>query len=149
MKVEELEKLTTARLILAIISTLAVEAALFAIWRWVLPEFGIRVPLGALIAVMVAWAVFAVFDFWLVTRILQRQALVGLPAMIGSQGRVVSPLIPEGQVMIKSELWGAKSIAGHLGSGEMVTVVGQDGLKLIVRRGSKQDLTAAEIKPTH
>ncbi len=126
--------MTTARLILAIVSTLAVEFAFYVIWRWVLPEFDIRVPFWVLMAVMIFWAVFAVADFIFVTHILRRQTLVGLPTMEGSKGKAKSPLNPEGQVMIKGELWGAKSIEGDINIGEVVTVVGQDGLQLVVRR---------------
>ncbi len=126
--------MTTARLILAIVSTLAVEAAFYVIWRWVLPEFDILLPLWVLIAVMVFWAVFAVVDFIFVTYVLRRQAVVGLPTMVGTKGKARSLLSPEGQVMIKGELWGAKSIDGNIAVGEAVTVVGQDGLQLIVRR---------------
>jgi membrane-bound serine protease (ClpP class) len=130
--------MTAARLILAVISTAATEVALYAIWRWVLPEFGIKIPLGVLIAVMAAWAVFAVFDFWFITRIMKRQALIGLPTMIGSKGKVAIPLAPEGQIIIKGEIWSAESIDGNMDSGEVVMVVGQDGLKLIVRREDKK-----------
>ena len=137
--------MTLARLILAIVSTAAVEAALFAIWRWVLPEWGIEIPLAVLIGVMVAWAIFAVVDFWFVTRTLKRQNVVGLPTMIGSKGKVAQSLTPEGQVIIKGELWGAEAIDGNIGSGEVVTVVGQDGLKLIVRKEDK----GLHAKPTH
>jgi len=128
------KKMTAARLILAIVSTSAVEAALFVIWRWVLPEWGIEIPLVALIAVMAAYAVFAVVDFWFVTKVLKRQTVVGLPSMVGSKGKVASPLAPEGQVRIKSELWGAESPDRNIDIGEEVMVVGQDGLKLIVRK---------------
>ena len=124
--------MTTARLVLAIVSTLAVEAALFTVWRWVLPGWDIEIPLAVLIAVMVFWAVFAVVDFWFVTRTLKRQTVVGLPTMVGSKGKVASPLAPEGQVTIRGELWGAESIGGNIDTGEWVTVVGQDGLKLMV-----------------
>jgi len=106
--------MTLARLIIAIASTLAVEVALFSAWRWVLPAYNIDISLWALIAVMSAYAVFAVFDFWLVSHILKRQTLVGLPDMIGSKGKVSSPLAPEGLVKIKSELWGAQSIDGNI-----------------------------------
>ena len=126
--------MTTARLIIAVVSTLVVEFAFYVIWRWVLPEFDIQVPLGVLIGVMIFWAVFAVVDFLFVTRILRRQALVGLPTMVGMRGKVRSPLHPEGQVMIKGELWGAKSMDGDIDTGEVVTVVGQDSLQLVVRR---------------
>ena len=128
--------MTTARLILAIVSTSAVEGAFVVIWRWVLPEFGVELPLAVLIAVMAAYAVFAVVDFWFVTRILKRQAVVGLPTMVGSKGKVASPLAPEGLVRIKSELWGAESEEGNIKKGEEVMVVEQDGLKLIVRKSN-------------
>ncbi len=126
--------MTAARLVLAIVSTSAVEAALFAIWRWVLPEWGIEISLVALIAVMAAYAVFAVVDFWFVTRVLKRQTVIGLPTMIGSKGKVASPLAPEGQVRIKGELWGAESLDRNMDIGEQVVVVRQDGLKLFVRK---------------
>ncbi len=128
--------MTLARLIIAIASTLAVEVALFSVWRWVLPEYDINIPLWGLITVMSAYAVFAVVDFWLVSHILKRQTIVGLPNMIGSKGKVSSPLAPEGLVKIKSELWSAQSINGDIDTGQAITVVGQDGLKLIVRRQS-------------
>lgn len=126
--------MTTARLVLAIVSTLAVEAAMYTIWRWVLPDWGIEIPLAVLVALMIFWAVFAVADFWFVTHVLRRQALVGLPTMIGSRGKVASPLAPEGQIKIKGEIWGAESVDQHIERGEEVMVVGQDGLKLIVRK---------------
>jgi membrane-bound serine protease (ClpP class) len=143
------EKITTARLILAIVSTLAVEAALFTIWRWVLPEWEIEIPLAVLIGVMIFWAIFAVVDFWFVTRTLRRQAVIGLPTMIGSRGKVMAPLAPEGQVRIRGELWGAESIDSNIDRGEEVLVVGQDGLKLIVRKAGRNDLKGIEEKPTH
>ena len=128
--------MTTARLILAIVSTSVVEGALFVIWRWVLPEFEIEIPFWVLIAVMAAYAIFAVVDFWFVTQILKRQALVGLPTMIGSRGKVASPLAPNGQVIIKGELWGAESMDRNMDIGQKVIVVGQDGLKLVVRKAN-------------
>ncbi len=126
--------MTTARLIIAVVSTLIEEFAFYAIWRWLLPEFDIYLPVWVLVAVMAFWAVFAITSFILVTRVLRRQALVGLPTMVGTRGKVSSPISPEGQVMIKGELWTARSIDGDINTGEAVTVVGQDSLQLIVRR---------------
>ncbi len=135
--------MTTARFIIAVVSTLAEVFALYAVWRWVLPEFDIYVPAWVLVAVMAAWAVFAMANFIFVTRILRRQAMVGLPTMVGTRGKVRSPISPEGQVMIKGELWTAKSIDGDINTGEAVTVVGQDSLQLIVRRTSAGNLKAS------
>lgn len=126
--------MTTARLIIAVVSTMVEEFAFYAIWRWLLPEFDIYLPVWVLVAVMVFWAMFAVVSFILVTRVMRRQVLVGLPTMVGMRGKVSSPLSPEGQVMIKGELWTAKSIDGDINAGEAITVVGQDSLQLIVRR---------------
>ena len=134
----------TARLIIAIVSTLLEEVALVVIWRWGLPQLGIQLPLSVLIAVMVAWAAYASITFWIVTRTLKRKVLVGLPTMIGSKGKVVSQLAPEGQVIIKGELWGAESIDGNIDSGDGIMVVGEDGLKLVVRKFSRNDLKGAE-----
>ena len=125
--------MTAARLVLAIVSTLAVEVALYTVWRWVLPEWGVEMSLAGIIAVMSGWAVFAVVEFWLVTRVLKKQVMVGLPTMIGTRGKAVYSLHPEGQVRIKGELWGAEAI-DHLDQGENILVVGQDGLKLLVSR---------------
>ena len=124
----------TARLVIAIVSTVLEEVALVVIWRWGLPQLGINLPLYVLIAAMAVWAVYAVTTFWVVTRALRKKAVVGLPTMIGGRGKVVSPLTPDGQVIIKGELWGAKSVDVDIGAREEVVVVGQDGLKLIVRR---------------
>ena len=127
------------RLTFAVISTILEEVALYAIWRWGLPQLDIHLHLAVLIVVMVAWAAYAVTNFWLVTQALKKETVLGLPAMVGSRGKVVSPLAPEGQIRIKSEIWGAKSNVGNIDKGEEVLVVGQDGLKLIVRRSNDFD----------
>ena len=66
--------------------------------------------------------------------------------MIGSKGKVSTPIAPEGFVRIKAELWAAKSQGGDgdIDIGEEVVVVGQDALKLIVRRSSIEDSKRAE-----
>ena len=124
----------TPRLILAIVSTILEEIALVVLWKWGLPQLGIQVPLYVLIVVMSAWAIYAVTTFCIVTRTINRKVLVGLPSMVGSRGKVASPLALEGLVRIKSELWSAKSLDDNIDKGEKITVVGQDGLKLIVRK---------------
>jgi len=122
------------RLIVAVVSTALEETAIVLIWRWVLPGFGINLPLGVLVAAMVAWAIFSTATFLLTTRILKKQPVVGLPSMLGSKGKVASPLAPEGLVKIRGELWGAVSVDGNVAEGEEVEVVGEKGLRLVVRR---------------
>jgi membrane-bound ClpP family serine protease len=100
------------------------------------------------VTVMVAWAVFAITSFIFVTHVLRQRATVGLPTMVGTRGKARSPLNPEGQVMIKGERWGAKSIDGDVNIGEAVMVVGQDGLQLIVRRTGTGNLKASGNRAT-
>ncbi len=126
----------TTRLILAILSTLLEQAALVVIVLWGLPQLDIEIPLAGLIAVMVVWGAFSVFIYRMGSRALRRKPVVGLPAMIGGRGKAISPLAPEGFIRIKGELWEAKSTGGRIDIGEVVTIVGQDGLKLTVQKGS-------------
>jgi len=133
----------TGRLIIAIFSTLVEEAALVVIVLWGLPQIGIRIPLPGLIALMVAWGAFAVFIYRMGSRALRKKPVAGLLTMVGSRGKAASPLAPDGFVRIKGELWEAKSLSGKISTREEVMVVGQDGLKLIVRKGS-DDLEATK-----
>lgn len=132
----------TARLIIAIISTALEELALVVLWRWGLPQLGIKLPLYVLIIAMITLGAYSVTTFWIVTRTLKKKGVIGLPTMIGGRGKAATPLTPEGLVRIKGELWGASSVDGNLDSGEKVFVVGQDGLKLMVRKGDAE-------QPTH
>ena len=129
----------SARLLIAIFSTLLEEAALVVIALWGLPQLGIEIPLGGLITVMVVWAVAAVFIYQMGSRALKKKPIVGLPAMIGSRGKAVSPLAPGGFIRVKGELWEAKSASGRIDIGEEVTVVEQDALRLVVRKGRIED----------
>jgi len=128
----------TARLIYAIVSILLEEAAIVVIALWGLPQVGIEVPLGVLITVMVLFAVFSIFLYQTGSRALRRKPVV-LSAMIGSRGKVVSPLAPVGFIKIKDELWEAESAGGKIDTGKEVMVIEQDGLKLIVRRRNMDD----------
>jgi membrane-bound serine protease (ClpP class) len=128
------KKITATRLVLAVISTGLEEVAIWAIWRWVLPDFGIRLPLLPLMVIMVAWAAFGTWLFILTTRTLKRQSQAGLPSMVGTRGVVASTLSPEGLVKIRGELWGAVSDGGKIYTGAEVVVVGENGLKLSVRK---------------
>ena len=132
-------KLTTARLVLAVITTSVEEVAIWVIWRWLLPEVDIRMPVFVLVGAMIAWAAFSVWLFVFTTGALKKQAAVGLPSMVGAAGKVASRLAPDGMVRIRGELWSATSGEGNIESGEDIIVVSEQGLKLFVRRrGAKR-----------
>jgi membrane-bound ClpP family serine protease len=128
------KNLTRTRLILAVISTSLEEVGLWAIWRWLLPEFGIMLPVWVLIVIMVAWGIFGTWLFIFTTIALKKQAPAGLPSMVGTVGEASGTLAPEGMVKIRGELWGAVSEEGDIADGEGVIVTGENGLKLLVRK---------------
>ena len=105
---------------------------LVAIVLWGLPELGIYLPMGALIAIMVAWAANSIIFYRIGSRALRRKPVPGLSSLVDGKGKVVSPLAPDGVVRISGELWEATSASGRVDIGEEVTVVEQDGLKLTV-----------------
>ncbi len=119
---------------MAIIGTLLQEVAIVVIWLWGLPQIGVFLPIWVLILVMIVWGIYATVAFMVVTKALKRKELVGLPAMIGGRGKAVGHLSPDGLVKVEGELWAAKSVDGNIEGGEKILVVGQEGLKLYVRR---------------
>ena len=130
----------TARLAFAILSTLLEEAGIAAAVLWGLPRIDVYIPMPGLISIMVAWAIFAIFLYRRGTWALEKKPMVGLPSMIGSKARVAKRLFPDGIVRIKGELWEAKSSGENIERGKEVIVVGQNGLKLVVRRKNPDDL---------
>ncbi len=124
----------SGRLIIAIVSTVLEETALALGVLWGLPRLGVHIPLWVLIIVMVAWCAYTVITYRMGSRALKREPIPGLLDMHGSEGKVVSPLALEGLVRIRGELWTAQSVSGRINIDEKVIVVGQDWLRLIVRK---------------
>jgi len=60
--------------------------------------------------------------------------VTGREGMIGLQGKVVTPLTPEGLIKVRGELWKVCSTGASISADEEVTVVGIEGLTLLVRR---------------
>jgi len=112
------------------------EAALVVIVLLGLPRLGIHIPLPGLIALMVLWLAWSVIIYRIGSSALRKKPIISLPDMVGSRGKVVSPLVPEGLVRIKAELWMAKSADREIDVGAKVIVVEQDGLKLVVREST-------------
>jgi membrane-bound ClpP family serine protease len=140
------KRLTTGRLVIAVVTTSLEETAIYVIWRWLLPEYDIVLSVGTLAVVMGAWLIFSVWLFVFTTRVLKRQPAAGLPSMVGTTGKAAGTLSPEGMVNIRGELWGATSVDGNIKTGEKIVVVGEEGLKLQVRRAAPSALRKAQGK---
>ncbi|MBI2829688.1 MAG: hypothetical protein HYX81_00855 [Chloroflexi bacterium] len=124
----------SSRLIVYIVTTVLEAAALIGIARFLLPRFGINISLVWLLVILIAWLGHSVFMYRVMSQTLQRKLLDNLTSMVGSRGMVITPLKPEGWIRIKGELWKAYAEDEMGDVGEEVVVVGQDRLKLIVRR---------------
>jgi len=121
------------RLILSIISNIIEQAIIAAAVLWALPLINVRIPLWGLILIMLAWGFYSIFTHRLGSRALKTEVPAGLGSMVGCRGVVVTALAPEGQVLIKGEIWKAESNSGNLGQGKQIIVVGQNRLKLVVK----------------
>lgn len=122
-----------ARLVVAIVSSIAQVVVIVAILLWLLPRFDIQVPIWGIIVICVIFAVYAVTLYKIGSRTLVWKAIPGLTNMVGLKGQTMTRLAPEGYVRIQGELWEARSEEGVIPNRTKVVVVSQTGLKLIVR----------------
>jgi membrane-bound serine protease (ClpP class) len=62
---------------------------------------------------------------------------VGAQTLVGQPATVISSCRPEGQVRMGGEIWAARCRTGA-DEGDAVTVVGRDGLTLLVEPGGRR-----------
>jgi membrane-bound ClpP family serine protease len=124
---------TTRRTLLTVFVALVDEIALVLILFFVLRRLGIHLPLGFLIALVVALGGGSFMLYRLVTAVLNKKQLTGPEALIGIKGKVITPLNPKGYIKVCGELWEALSIDTSISTDEEVIVVGLEGLTLHVR----------------
>lgn len=127
------------RLVIAIVSTIIEEVAIALAVLWGLPEIGINIPVWIVVVIMIAWASYAVYTYRKGTVALGVGHIMGLPNMIGTRGKVITELNPEGMVKINGELWTARSTAGQIKPGIDIIVTDQKRLKLEVSEGISDD----------
>ncbi len=127
-------KFTILRGLIAVTTTAIEETSIWAIWRFLLPDLGIELPLWVLVLAMSLWLVFSIWLFTFTTFFLKKQKSQGPPSMIGMKGKAAGSLAPSGMVRIKGELWSAQAVDGNITAGEEIRVVGQDRMNLQVVR---------------
>jgi membrane-bound serine protease (ClpP class) len=113
----------------SIITTLLEEAVLVAAVLWLLPRFGINIPLWGLSLMVVALGVYAYITYQLGKKALEKEAMIS--PEVGRRGRATTPISPKGYVRVRGELWQASS-SSFIDTGEEVTVMGMDGMTLLV-----------------
>lgn len=123
--------------IYSIISTVIEEAGIAALMLWLMPIFGIAIPLWVTILVLAGFAVFSYFMYRIGHPTVLYEAVNSPESIIGSTGVVESSLNPQGYVRVCGELWQASGKDGNLEKGEEVIVLSIDGLKLTVANKSR------------
>jgi len=116
----------------SIVTGLLGEAALAAIVLWVLPLWGVNMPLWGLILLMVAFGVYEGVTYRIGARALERKPVGSPEAMVGCCGRATMPLAPDGYVRVDGELWWALSTGANIDEGDEIVVVEVKRLTLFV-----------------
>lgn len=96
------------------------------------PEPALRVSLGLVISVSIAFAAIAVLLASLALRAQGRRPTTGAEGLVGAHARTVSSLSPRGKVFVQGEWWNAVAEA-EVPAGVEVEVVAVDGMTLHVR----------------
>jgi membrane-bound serine protease (ClpP class) len=94
----------------------------------------LRVSWTVIVPVVGATAGLFVFAVSAGVRAQFRPPATGAEGLLAETGVARTRLDPEGQVLVRGEIWRAVAEAGPVGEGERVRVVGLDGLTLRVRR---------------
>jgi membrane protein implicated in regulation of membrane protease activity len=121
----------------SIISTVIEEAGIATLMLWLMPIFGIVIPLWVTILVLAGFAVFSYFMYRIGHPTVLYEAVNSPESIVGSTGVVERSLNPKGYVRVCGELWQASGKDGNLEKGEEVIVVSMDGLKLTVAQKSR------------
>jgi len=117
---------------LAVVSSILEEAVLAGVVLWLLPRFGINIPLWALVFMMTALGAYSCAAYILGKKALEKKPLMASEAMIGSKCIVMTPLAPRGYVKVGSELWQASSLGSAIDKGQEVVIVGIEEMRLLV-----------------
>ena len=113
----------------SIITTLLEELALVAVVLWLLPRWGINIPLWGLILMMAALGAYDYITYRLGKEALDKKPMVSPD--VGSKCQAVVPLTPKGYVRVNGELWQATS-SSTINAGEEVIIVGIKRMTLVV-----------------
>jgi len=123
---------------LAITTSLLEEAALVAVVLWLLPRVEINIPLWGLILMMIALGVYNYINYRLGKKALIKKPMISPD--IGSRGRTTTPVSLKGYVRVNGELWQASSNS-TIDAGEEITVVGIEGMTLLISPVEKDNRT--------
>lgn len=121
-----------------IITGLLKGAVLLSVVLWLLPLLGINIPVWAIILIVFAFLTYEIVTFRIGKRAMERKPAIWSEAMIGSCGKAITPLTPDGYVQVNGELWRAVSIDTNINEGDDIVVVEMNRLTLCVAPPAKK-----------
>ena len=135
-----------AYIIFNIATGLLKGAVLLLVILWLLPLWGINIPMWGLILAVVAFLIYEIVTFRLGRRALDKKPAIWSEAIVGCRGKATTPLIPDGYVKVNGELWRALSSDTSINEGDDIVVVELDRLTLRVApfSGTRDDLSSGQ-----
>jgi membrane-bound ClpP family serine protease len=121
-----------AYIIFNIATGLLKGAALLSIVLWLLPLWGVNIPIWGLILIVGAFLTYEIITFRLGKKALEKKPVIWSEAIVGRCGKATTPLTPGGYVRVNGELWHAFSSDININEGEDIVVVELDRMTLRV-----------------
>ena len=121
-----------AYIIFNIATGLLKGAVLLLVILWLLPLWGINIPMWGIILIVVAFLIYEIVTFRLGRRAMERKPAIWSEAIVGHCGKATTPLTPNGYVQVNGELWHAFSSDINIKKGDDIVVVEMDRLTLRV-----------------
>ena len=135
-----------AYIIFNIATGLLKGAVLLLVILWLLPLWGINIPMWGIILIVVAFLIYEIVTFRLGRRALERKPVIWRGAIVGCCGKATTPLTPKGYVKVQGELWQAFCSDRDIDEGDDIVVLELDRLTLRVAPFS-ETMIEAPAKP--
>ena len=127
-----------AYIIFNIVTGLLKGAILLSIVFWLLPLWGINIPIWGLALIIIAFLAYEIVTFKLGRRALERKPVIWSQAIVGRCGKATTDLNPDGYVRVDGELWHAYSDNTSINEGDDIIVVEMNKLTLRVASSTRK-----------
>jgi len=121
-----------AYIIFNVVTGLLKGTALLSVVLWLLPLWGVNIPIWGIILIVATFLTYEIVTFRLGRRALERKPVIWSEAIVGRCGKATTPLTPDGYVQVNGELWHAFSSDININEGDDIVVVELDRLTLRV-----------------
>ena len=113
------------------------EAAAVALVLVVLWALDIEIPLAVTIVVAILLGALVFVTHKAIIPTFHKKRVTGAEGLVGLEGEVIETLNPVGVIRTEGEYWKARAIAENIASGEVVEILGLNGLTLTVKLKDK------------